>query len=37
MEDDPEFGTFDGVFYTRGSFSAAKWDAAEIFIITNLY
>jgi hypothetical protein len=24
MEDDPEFGPFDGVFYTRGSFAAAK-------------
>jgi len=24
MEDDPQFGPFDGVFYTRGSFSSAK-------------
>jgi hypothetical protein len=24
MEDVPEFGAFDGIFYTRGSFLTAK-------------
>ena len=24
MDDDPEWGPFDGVFYTRGSFSKGK-------------